>query len=122
MSKTILTVDDSATMRNMISFTLKSAGYEVLQAADGNEALRVIQSRAINLIITDVNMPNMDGITLIRHLRSLPGYQSTPVLLLTTESAPEKKAAGKAAGATGWIVKPFQQEQLLAVVAKVLGN
>lgn len=120
MSKTILTVDDSATMRNMISFTLKSAGHDVLQASDGNEALRLIQSRAINLIITDVNMPNMDGITMIRHVRSLPGYQSTPILLLTTESAPEKKAAGRAAGATGWIVKPFQQEQLLAVVAKVL--
>lgn len=122
MSKTILTVDDSATMRNMIAFTLKATGHEVLQAPDGVEALKVLKSRPVQLIITDVNMPNMDGITLIRHLRSLPGYQSTPVLLLTTESAPEKKAAGKAAGATGWIVKPFQQEQLLAVVAKVLGN
>lgn len=122
MSKTILTVDDSATMRNMIAFTLKATGHEVLQAPDGVEALKVLKSRPVQLIITDVNMPNMDGITLIRHLRSLPGYLSTPVLLLTTESAPEKKAAGKAAGATGWIVKPFQQEQLLAVVAKVLGN
>ena len=109
-------------MRNMIAFTLKATGHEVLQAPDGVEALKVLKSRPVQLIITDVNMPNMDGITLIRHLRSLPGYQSTPVLLLTTESAPEKKAAGKAAGATGWIVKPFQQEQLLAVVAKVLGN
>lgn len=122
MSKTILTVDDSATMRNMISFTLKSAGHEVVQAADGQEALKLIQSRPINLMITDVNMPNMDGISLIRHVRLLPGYQSTPILLLTTESDPEKKAAGRAAGATGWIVKPFQQEQLLAVVAKVLPN
>ncbi len=121
MSKTIITVDDAATMRKMISFTLKGAGHEVLEAADGVEALKTLQTRAVDMVITDVNMPNMDGITLTRSLRALPQFARTPIVLLTTESAPERKAEGKAAGATGWIVKPFQQEQLLAVVAKVLG-
>ncbi|MBK7999638.1 MAG: response regulator [Verrucomicrobia bacterium] len=121
MSKTIITVDDAATMRKMISFTLKGAGHEVLEAADGVEALKTLQTRAVDMVITDVNMPNMDGLTLTRSLRALPQFARTPIVLLTTESAPEKKAEGKAAGATGWIVKPFQQDQLLAVVAKVLG-
>jgi len=121
MGKTILTVDDAATMRKMIAFTLKSAGHEILEAGDGAEALALLKTRPADLVITDVNMPNMDGITLTRELRALPAFKSIPIILLTTESAPEKKAAGKAAGATGWIVKPFQQEQLLAVVAKVLG-
>ncbi|HXG48332.1 MAG TPA: response regulator [Methylomirabilota bacterium] len=120
MSKTIVTVDDAATMRKMISFTLKGAGHEVLEASDGTEALNVLKNRSVDLVITDVNMPNMDGITLTRHLRALPHLKTTPIILLTTESAPEKKAEGRAAGATGWIVKPFQQDQLLAVVAKVL--
>lgn len=120
MSKTIITVDDAATMRKMISFTLKGAGHEVIEAGDGVEALKTLQTRSVDMVITDVNMPNMDGITLTRSLRALPQFAKTPIVLLTTESAPEKKAEGKAAGATGWIVKPFQQEQLLAVVAKVL--
>ncbi len=120
MSKTIITVDDAATMRKMISFTLKGAGHEVIEAADGVEALKTLQTRAVDLVITDVNMPNMDGLTLTRSLRALPQFARTPIVLLTTESAPEKKAEGRAAGATGWIVKPFQQEQLLAVVAKIL--
>jgi two-component system, chemotaxis family, chemotaxis protein CheY len=120
MGKTILTVDDAATMRKLIAFTLKGAGHEVLEAGDGVEALALLKTRSADLIITDVNMPNMDGISLTRELRNLPAFKSTPILLLTTESAPEKKAAGKAAGATGWIVKPFQQEQLLAEVGKVL--
>lgn len=120
MSKTVLTVDDAATMRKMISFTLKGAGHDVLEACDGAEALNLLQSRGVDLVITDVNMPNMDGITLTRRLRALPHFRVTPIILLTTESAPEKKAEGKAAGATGWIVKPFQQNQLLAIVAKVL--
>src|SRR5689334_5329349 len=120
MGKTILTVDDAATMRKMIAFTIKGAGHEVLEAGDGVEALTLLKTRSADLVITDVNMPNMDGITLTRELRALPGFKATPIILLTTESAPEKKAAGKAAGATGWIVKPFQQEQLLAVVGKVL--
>lgn len=122
MSKTIITVDDSATMRNMVSFTLKAAGHEVLQAADGAEALKLLKSRSVDLVISDINMPNMDGITLTRQLRGLPQFRSTPIILLTTESDPAKKADGRAAGATGWIVKPFQQAQLLAVVAKVLPN
>ena len=120
MGKTIITVDDAATMRKMISFTLKSAGHEVLEASDGAEALKLLQGRSADMVITDVNMPNMDGITLTQNLRLLPQFKSTPIILLTTESDPAKKAAGKAAGATGWIVKPFQQEQLLAIVAKVL--
>lgn len=122
MSKTIITVDDSATMRNMVSFTLKAAGHAVLQAADGVEALNLLKNCQVDLVISDINMPNMDGITLTRQLRGLPQFKSTPILLLTTESDPAKKSDGRAAGATGWIVKPFQQEQLLAVVAKVLPN
>jgi two-component system chemotaxis response regulator CheY len=120
MGNTILTVDDAATMRKMVSFTLKGAGHEVLEAQDGAVALSVLQSHRVDLVITDVHMPNMDGISLTRQLRALPSFGKTPVLLLTTESDPGKKAEGRAAGATGWIVKPFSQEQLLAVVAKLL--
>ncbi len=117
----ILAVDDSASMRQMVSFTLKGAGYEVVEASDGVEALNVARGRSVNLVITDVNMPNMDGITLIQQLRTLPNYKFTPMLMLTTESAADKKQAGKSAGATGWIVKPFNPDQLLATVKKVLG-
>ena len=120
MTKTIITVDDAATIRRMVSFTLRGAGHEVLEAQDGAIALKVLQSRAVDLVITDVNMPNMNGIELTRQLRALPSFSRTPVLLLTTESDPAKKAEGRAAGATGWIVKPFSQEQLLAIVAKLL--
>ncbi len=118
---TILAVDDSASMRQMVSFTLKSAGHEVVEADDGTSALSVAKTRGVDLVITDVNMPSMDGITLIKHLRTLPNYRFTPLLMLTTESAPEKKQQGKAAGATGWIVKPFNPEQLLGTIRKVLG-
>ena len=120
MPKTIITVDDAATMRKMVSFTLKGAGHDVLEAGDGQEALNLLKGRSVDLVITDVNMPNMDGITLTRQLRALPHFKTTPIILLTTESSPEKKSEGRAAGATGWIVKPFQQEQLLAIVAKVM--
>ena len=120
MGKSVLTVDDSSTMRKLVSFTLTSAGYEILEAADGMEAYALLQRRLVHLVIADINMPNMDGIELTRRLRLMPALARTPVLLLTTESAPEKKAEGRAAGATGWIVKPFKQEQLLAVVAKVV--
>lgn len=120
MVRTIITVDDAATIRRMVSFTLRGAGHEVLEAADGALALNLLQSRAVDLVITDVNMPNMNGIELTRRLRALPSFSRTPVLLLTTESDPAKKAEGRAAGATGWIVKPFSQEQLLAIVAKLL--
>lgn len=117
----IMAVDDSASMLQMVSFTLKGAGYEVVEAADGVQALNLAKQKAVNLVITDVNMPNMDGITLIKELRALPTYKFTPLLMLTTESSPEKKQEGKAAGATGWIVKPFNPDQLLATVKKVLG-
>ncbi|MGD8590891.1 MAG: response regulator [Chromatiales bacterium] len=116
----ILAVDDSASMRQMVSFTLKGAGYEVVEAVDGTEALNIAKGRSVNLVITDVNMPNMDGISLISELRKLPAYKFTPLLMLTTESSADKKQAGKAAGATGWIVKPFNPDQLLATVKKVL--
>lgn len=122
MPKTILTVDDAATMRRMVSFTLKSAGHEILEAPDGDIALGVLQTRSVDLVITDVNMPNMSGIELTRRLRALPRFGRTPIILLTTESDPNKKAEGKAAGATGWIVKPFTQDQLLAIVAKLFPN
>jgi len=118
---TILTVDDTATMRQMISFTLHSVGHEVLQASDGREALTLAQGRKLDMVIADVNMPNMDGIALVKALRALPEYKFTPILLLTTESTDAKRQEGKGAGATGWIVKPFNPEQLLNVVKKVLG-
>ena len=118
---TILTVDDTASMRQMISFTLNSVGHKVIQAADGQEALQVLQGEKIDLVIADVNMPNMDGITLVKSLRALTDYKFTPILMLTTESHEAKRQQGKVAGATGWIVKPFNPEQLLTVVKKVLG-
>lgn len=119
MGKTILTVDDARTMRQMVSFTLKAAGHEVLEAQDGAIALSLLQSRPVDLVITDVHMPNMNGLELTRRLRALPSFGRTPIILLTTESDPGKKAEGRAAGATGWIVKPFNQEQLLAIVARL---
>lgn len=116
----ILAVDDSTSMRQMISFTLKGAGYEVIEAVDGQEALTIAKSGAVSLVLSDVNMPKMDGITLIKELRKLPNYRFTPMLMLTTESAADRKAEGKAAGATGWLVKPFNPDQLLATIKKVL--
>lgn len=118
---TILAVDDSASMRQMVVMTLKGAGYDVVEAVDGVAALQLAKSKAFNLVLTDVNMPKMDGITLTRELRALPAYKFTPILTLTTESAAEKKQEGKAAGATGWIVKPFNPEQLISTVKRVLG-
>jgi two-component system, chemotaxis family, chemotaxis protein CheY len=117
----ILAVDDSASMRKMVTFTLKGAGYDVEEAVDGVDALTKAQSRKFDCVVTDVNMPNKDGITLIRDLRALPDYKYIPMLMLTTESSDEKKQAGKAAGATGWIVKPFDPDQLLKTLKKVLG-
>ena len=117
----ILAVDDSASMRQMVSFTLKSAGHNVAEAEDGLVALNLAKSSTYDLVITDVNMPNMDGITLISELRKLPNFKFTPLLMLTTESSNDKKMAGKSAGATGWIVKPFNPDQLLAVIKKALG-
>jgi len=117
----ILIVDDSASMRQMVSFTLKGAGYDVVEAVDGVDALSKAKGKDFNIVVTDVNMPNMDGISLIRELRTLASYKFTPLLMLTTESDGTKKAEGKSAGATGWMVKPFNPEQLLATVQKVLG-
>jgi len=120
MGHCILTVDDSSTMRQMITFTLKGASFEVLEAGDGLEALEVAKGKKLSLIITDVNMPRMDGITLVQRLRALPEFKFTPILVLTTESDASMKLKGKEAGATGWIVKPFSPEKLLDVVNKVL--
>ena len=117
----ILAVDDSASMRQMVSFTLKGAGYDVAEAVDGVDALNKAKTKAFDLVVTDVNMPNKDGITLIKDLRALPNYKFIPMLMLTTESGSDKKMQGKAAGATGWIVKPFNPDQLLKTVQKVLG-
>ena len=119
-SQVILAVDDSASMRQMVRYTLEGAGYEVVQAADGVEALDLAKTRGVDLVLTDVNMPRMDGITLVKELRGLDSYKFTPMLVLTTESGPETKQRGKQAGATGWIVKPFNPDQLLATIARVL--
>ena len=119
--QSILAVDDSASMRDLVRFVLEKAGYAVVQATDGVEALEVARQRAVDLVLTDVHMPRMDGIALIRELRALPAYKFVPMLVLTTESSGDKKLEGKAAGATGWIVKPFDPPKLLATVAKVLG-
>jgi two-component system chemotaxis response regulator CheY len=116
----IMTVDDSATVRQMLSFTLQDAGYEVIEAADGVEALEKLKNESIRMLITDLNMPQMDGIELIREVRKTPGNRFVPIIMLTTESHEQKKQAGKTAGASGWIVKPFRPEQLLRVVNMVL--
>ena len=118
---TILAVDDSASMRQMVSFTLKGAGHDVTEAENGQAALDIAKTKQFDLVISDVNMPVMDGITLIKELRALPEYKFTPLLMLTTESGDDKKQQGKAVGATGWIVKPFNPDQLLATINKVLG-
>ncbi len=118
---TILAVDDSNSMRQMVSFTLKQAGHTVTEAVDGVEALELARSNVFSLVISDVNMPRMDGITLIKELRTLAAYKFIPLLMLTTEAGTDKKMEGKAAGATGWIVKPFNPDQLLATVKRVLG-
>lgn len=121
MAKTILAVDDSASIRQMVSFTLKSAGYEITEAVDGQDGLNKAKSKAFNLILTDQNMPNMDGLTLIKNLRAMPTYKAVPILMLTTEAGDAMKAQGKAAGATGWLVKPFDPAKLVEVVKKVIG-
>jgi two-component system chemotaxis response regulator CheY len=121
MAKSILTVDDSASIRQMVSFTLKSSGYDVTEAVDGQDGLDKAKSKSFDLIFTDQNMPRMDGLTLIKNLRNLPQYKSTPILMLTTESGDAMKAQGRAAGATGWLVKPFDPSKLLEVVKKVIG-
>ena len=121
MSKTALVVDDSRTMRQMVAFTLTNAGFTVIEAEDGKDAVRKVEAGTkLDIVVTDLNMPEMDGITLIKELRRLTAYKFTPILMLTTESALEKKKEGKEAGATGWIVKPFNPDVLLKTIAKVL--
>ena len=121
MSKTILSVDDSASVRQMVKLTLTGAGYQVIQANDGSEGLVKAKASQVDMVMTDLNMPVMNGLALIKELRQLPAYKGVPILFLTTESDAGLKAEAKAAGATGWITKPFQQDQLIAVVKKVLG-
>jgi len=120
MSKTIMTADDSASVRQMVGFTLREAGYEVVEAVDGRDALDKMAGSSVNMLITDLNMPNMDGIELIRNVRAQQQFKFMPIIMLTTESQDSKKQEGRSAGATGWIVKPFKPEQLVAVVKKVL--
>jgi two-component system chemotaxis response regulator CheY len=122
MTARILTVDDSATMRQLIASTLRCAGYQVVDRADGVEALEFAACENVDLALVDVNMPRMDGITLVGKLRQLHGYRHTPLLMLTTESSAEKKAQAKQAGASGWIVKPFNPNSLVTTLAKLLGS
>ncbi len=119
MSKTIMTVDDSSSVRQMVKFTLSDAGYDVVEASDGKDALSKLQGQ-VDMIITDLNMPNMDGIELIKQVRSNSDYKFLPIVMLTTESEESKKNEGKKAGATGWIVKPFKPDQILGVIKKVM--
>lgn len=121
MAKTILAVDDSGSLRQMLVFTLKAAGYQVVEAVDGRDGLDKAKQTQFDLVLTDQNMPNMDGLTLIRSLRALPAYARVPILMLTTESSDEMKSKGRTAGATGWLVKPFDPNRLTEVVRKVLG-
>ena len=121
MAKTVLTVDDSSSIRQMVALTLKGAGYQVVEAVDGQDGLDKAKSAKVDLVLTDQNMPRMDGLTLVKSLRATPQYSTTPILLLTTESGDAMKAQGKAAGATGWLVKPFDPARLMDVVKKVIG-
>ncbi len=120
MAKTILAVDDSRSILQMVSFALKGAGYDVDVAPDGQAALGMASTKAYDMVLTDLNMPNMDGLTLIKNLRAKAQYRFTPLIMLTTEADPAFKAKGKAVGATGWLVKPFDPQQLLGVVKKVM--
>ena len=120
MAKTIMIVDDSASLRQDVSISLRSAGYDVLEGADGADALKKLTGQKVHLIISDVNMPNMDGISLVKEIKKLPAYKFTPIVMLTTESADAKKSEGQAAGAKAWMLKPFNPPQLLAVVQKLV--
>jgi two-component system, chemotaxis family, chemotaxis protein CheY len=120
MSKTILVIDDSASVRQLVGMSLRGAGYTVLEANDGKEGLNKLNGQKINLVISDVNMPNMDGITFVKEMKKNSNYKFTPVVMLTTEGAEEKKQQGKDAGAKAWIVKPFRPEQLLQTVSLLI--
>src|SRR5512135_2751045 len=121
MAKTILAVDDSGSLRQMLSFSLKAAGYGVIEAVDGQDGLAKAKKQTVDLVLTDQNMPGMDGLSLIKALRGMKNYQSVPILMLTTESGDDMKALGKAAGANGWLVKPFDPARLTEVVKKLIG-
>jgi two-component system chemotaxis response regulator CheY len=121
MAKTILAVDDSSSLRQMVAFSLKAAGYQVVEAVDGQDGLDKAKLQTVDLVLTDQNMPRMDGLALIKLLRALPSYQKVPILMLTTESSDEMKSKGRAAGANGWLVKPFDPQRLIEVVKKVIG-
>jgi len=121
MAKLIMTADDSASVRQMVAFTLKQNGYDVVEAVDGRDALNKLNAQKVDMLLTDLNMPNLDGIGLIKGVRTGTLNKFIPIVMLTTESQDSRKAEGKAVGATGWIVKPFKPEQLIAVVKKVLG-
>jgi two-component system chemotaxis response regulator CheY len=121
MAKTILAVDDSSSLRQMVAFSLKAAGYLVVEAVDGQDGLEKAKQQTVDLVLTDQNMPRMDGLSLIKLLRGLPAYQKVPILMLTTESSDEMKTKGRAAGANGWLVKPFDPQRLIEVVKKVIG-
>lgn len=120
MSKTILVVDDSASVRQVVSLALRGAGYSVIEGCDGADALSKLAGQRIHLIISDVNMPNMDGITFVQEVKKLPMYKFTPIIMLTTEAQEAKKLQGQAAGAKAWVVKPFQPAQMLAAVSKLI--
>ncbi|MDP2688645.1 MAG: response regulator [Deltaproteobacteria bacterium] len=120
MAKTIMVIDDSASIRQVVNLTLKKAGYEVVEACDGRDALGKLTGQKINLMVCDVNMPNMDGISFLKSLKETPSYKFTPVIMLTTESQETKKQEGKAAGARAWVVKPFKPEQMLEAVSKLI--
>lgn len=120
MAKTILIVDDSASIRQVVGMTLKNAGYEVIEGVDGKDALSKLDGRKVHLIISDVNMPVMDGITFLKNVKQMPAYKFTPVIMLTTEAGDAKKAEGQAAGAKAWVVKPFQPSQMLTAVSKLI--
>jgi len=120
MAKTILIVDDSASLRQVVGIALKSAGYEVLEGSDGQDGLNKLSGQKINLIISDVNMPNMDGLTMVKKIKENPTYKFTPIIMLTTESGGDLKAEGKAAGVKAWMVKPFKPEQMLDAVSKLI--
>lgn len=121
MAKTILAVDDSSSLRQMVAFSLKAAGYNVVEAVDGQDGLDKARQQTVDLVLTDQNMPRLDGLSLIKMLRGLPAYQKVPILMLTTESSDEMKNKGRAAGANGWLVKPFDPQRLIEVVKKVIG-
>ncbi|CAG0982833.1 Chemotaxis protein CheY [Burkholderiales bacterium] len=120
MAKTVLIVDDSASLRQVVNLTLKTAGYEVIEACDGRDALAKLDGAKVHLIISDVNMPTMDGISLLKEVKKHPSYKFTPVIMLTTEAGEGKKQEGQAAGARAWVVKPFQPQQMLAAVSKLI--